>query len=163
MKEGGKMKIDVIKLIISVSVCLLVGVMGSFFTMPSIQTWYATLNKPFFSPPDWLFGPVWTILYFLMGLSLYIVWDKGLESKQSQKAVFMFGVQLFLNLLWSIIFFGLKSPLFAFIEIVFLWMAILLTINYFYKISKVSSYLLIPYVLWVSFAAILNFSVFYLN
>lgn len=156
-------KINYWKLAISIVVCQLAGFIGSFFTVSSVSTWYLTLNKPFFNPPSWLFGPVWISLYFLMGISLYLIWDEGIKSKQSKGALYIFGAQLILNSLWSILFFGLKSPLFAFIEIIILWIAIILTIKYFYRISKSASYLLIPYVLWVSFAAILNFFIFYLN
>lgn len=151
------------KLVMSIVICQLAGFIGSFFTVSSLSTWYVTLNKPFFNPPSWLFGPVWISLYFLMGISLYLIWNKGIESKPSKIALSVFALQLVLNSLWSILFFGLKSPLFAFIEIIILWIAILSTIIYFYKISKVASYLLIPYILWVSFAAVLNFSIYYLN
>ena len=157
------LKVNYFKLITSVIVCQLAGFIGSFFTISSVSTWYLTLNKPFFQPPSWLFGPVWITLYFLMGIALYIVWNKGVKSKQSQMAILIFGLQLVLNSLWSILFFGLKSPLFAFIEIIILWTLILFTIRYFYKISKTASYLLIPYILWVSFASILNFAIYYLN
>lgn len=157
------LKINYYKFITSVIICQLAGIIGSFFTISSVSSWYLTLNKPIFNPPSWIFGPVWITLYLLMGISLYIVWDKGITNKQSKIAVSIFAVQLVLNSLWSIIFFGLKNPLLAFIEIIILWIAILLSIKYFYKISKKASYLLIPYILWVSFAAILNFSIFYLN
>ena len=103
------------------------------------------------------------LLFVLMGISLYFIWEKGLENKNVRIAIFIFGVQLILNALWSVLFFGLKSPLLAFIEIIILWLAILLTIIYFNRISKTASYLLIPYILWVSFATVLNFSIFYLN
>jgi tryptophan-rich sensory protein len=98
-----------------------------------------------------------------MGISLYIIWNKGIKSRRSKIAVSIFGVQLVLNALWSILFFGLQSPLFAFVEIIFLWAAILLSIIYFYRISKTASYLLAPYILWVSFAAVLNLFLFILN
>ncbi len=156
-------KINYWKLIPSIIICQLAGIIGSIFTVSSVSTWYLTLNKPFFNPPSWVFGPVWIMLYFLMGISLYIVWNKGIGSKESKIAISVFGVQLILNALWSIIFFGLRLPLFAFIEIIFMWLAIIATIVYFYRISKVASYLLIPYILWVSFAAILNFAIYYLN
>jgi translocator protein len=161
--EMKKSRINPIKLISSLIICLLAGFIGSFFTSSSITTWYLTLNKPFFNPPNWLFGPVWTILYLMMGVSLYIIWDKGINNKISKIAISLFFIQLTLNVLWSIIFFGLKSPLFALIEIIFLLIFILLTIIYFYKISKFASYLLVPYLMWVSFATILNFAIYYLN
>mgnify|MGYP002639638015 CR=1 FL=1 len=157
------MKINYWKLVASIVICQLAGIIGSFFTVSSVSTWYLTLNKPFFNPPSWVFGPVWILLYFLMGISLYIIWNKGIGSKESKIAISVFGVQLILNTLWSIIFFGLNLPLFAFIEIILMWLAIIATIVYFYRISKVASYILIPYLLWVSFAAILNFAIYYLN
>jgi tryptophan-rich sensory protein len=153
-------KIDYFRLISSIIICQLAGIIGSIFTVSSVSSWYATLNKPFFNPPSWVFGPVWTLLYLLMGISLYLIWN---NKKRTKKALLIFGIQLILNSLWSILFFGLQSPLLAFIEIIFLWSAILLSIIYFYRISKVAAYLLVPYILWVSFAAILNLSIFILN
>ncbi len=147
------------KLIISIMLPFLASIIGGLFTESSASSWYATLIKPPFNPPSWVFGPVWTILYLLMGISLYLVWAK----KYDRTSFMFFGVQLFLNALWSILFFGMKSPFYAFIEIIFLWVAILITTFYFYKINKISAYLLIPYILWVSFAAVLNFSIFILN
>ena len=147
------------KLIISILIPFVASAIGGFFTSTSVSTWYVDLIKPSFNPPSWVFGPVWTILYLLMGIALYLVWI----SKYEKKAFIAFGVQMFLNALWSVLFFGLQNPLFAFIEIIFLWIAILITIVYFYRINKISAYLLIPYILWVSFAAVLNFFIFYLN
>lgn len=148
------------KLILSIVLCLLAGIIGSIFTTSAIPTWYAALQKPAFSPPNWIFGPVWTMLYILMGIALYIVWN---NKKKSKTGLTFFGIQLALNALWSIIFFGLKSPAYAFVNIVLLWISILLTIIYFYKTSKTAAYLLIPYILWVSFAAVLNFYIMMLN
>jgi len=147
------------KLIISLLLPFLVSAVGGFFTSSSVSTWYVELQKPSFNPPNWVFGPVWTILYLLMGIALYLVWIK----KYDKKAFAAFGVQLFLNMMWSIFFFGMQMPLLAFIEIILLWTAILIAIVYFYRIRKLSAYLLIPYLLWVSFAAVLNFFIFYLN
>ncbi|MFW6450615.1 MAG: TspO/MBR family protein [Nanoarchaeota archaeon] len=149
----------ILKLIISIIIPFIASAVGGVFTASSVSTWYVTLVKPSFNPPSWIFGPVWTILYFFMGISFYLVWTRRLETP----ALMAFVTQLFLNVLWSIIFFGLKAPFYAFIEIIFLWLAILITIIYFYRINKLSAYLLIPYILWVSFAAILNFSIFVLN
>jgi tryptophan-rich sensory protein len=157
------MKVNYFKLIICILICLGAGLIGSLFTAPSIDSWYSELIKPSFNPPSWIFSPVWTILFILMGISLYIVLEKGIKKKYYKTALVIFGVQLFLNLLWSIIFFSLHSPFFAFIEIIFLLVAIIFTIVYFYKISKISAYLLIPYLVWVSFASILNFMIFWLN
>jgi tryptophan-rich sensory protein len=156
-------KINYWKLAASIVICQLAGIIGSFFTVSSVNTWYIGLTKPSFNPPNWVFSPVWITLFLLMGISLYIVWDKGIKTKQSKTAVSIFGVQLVLNTLWSILFFGLKSPLYAFIEIIFLWAAILLSIIFFYRISRTAAYLLIPYLLWVSFAAFLNYFIVYLN
>ena len=135
----------------------------SFFTVSSIPDWYSALRKSSLNPPDWVFGPVWTVLFLLMGISLYLVWDKGLKEKNVKRGLVFFGVQLSLNTLWSIIFFGLKSPTLAFIEIFILWIAILFTIIEFYRISKPAAYLLVPYFMWVSFAIFLNYSIVVLN
>lgn len=149
------------KLIISILIPFVASAIGSLFTANSISNWYVDLIKPSFNPPNWIFGPVWTMLYLLMGIALYLIWVK--KSKNNKPAFIAFGVQLFLNAMWSILFFGLKSPLYAFIEIIVLWVAILTTIIYFYKVNKTSAYLLIPYILWVSFAAILNLAILLLN
>ncbi|MBU4016718.1 tryptophan-rich sensory protein [Patescibacteria group bacterium] len=154
---------DFSKLIISVTVCELIGLLSTPFTISSIPTWYAGLIKPFFSPPNWIFAPVWTTLYFLMGVSVYLIWRKGIENKEIKIAIYYFITQLFFNFFWSIFFFGLRLPLVAFIDIIVLLAAIVLTMMKFYKISKVSLYLLIPYLLWVSFATILNMSIVLLN
>jgi len=151
------------KLVIAIIVSQLAGVIGSVFTISSIPTWYATLQKPSFSPPNWIFGPAWTTLYFLMGVAAFLVWRHGFEKKEVRRALTIFGGQLVLNALWSIIFFGLHNPFWAFIEIIVLWLAILATMFAFYKVSRVAAYLLLPYILWVSFAAVLNFSIMILN
>lgn len=152
-----------LKLIDSVVLCELVGIISAPFTIVSIPTWYRTLNKPFFSPPNWVFGPVWTILYVLMGVSLYLVWKKGVKNEKTRTALLYFFIQLALNFLWTFIFFGFHSPLAAFVTIVILWIMILVSIRKFYPLSKTAAYLLIPYILWVSFASVLNFSIVVLN
>jgi tryptophan-rich sensory protein len=154
---------DVLGLVIWVFICLAAGYIGSIFTAPSIPTWYANLNKPSFTPPNWIFGPVWTALFILMGIAAYLVWRKGLQNREVQIALSMFGVQLALNVLWSLFFFGCRQPLCAFVEIILLWAAIAVTIWYFLRISKVAGFLLLPYFFWVSFAAILNFSIWKIN
>jgi tryptophan-rich sensory protein len=153
-------KNNLIKLFASIIICELAGVVGSIFTAPAVGTWFKTLVKPVFAPPNWVFGPVWSMLFFLMGISLYLVWNKKGNKEQ---ALQFFAIQLFLNIAWSFLFFGLRSPYLAFIGIIFLWIAILFTIIKFYKINKISAYLLVPYILWVSFAAILNCSLWILN
>lgn len=154
---------DIVMLVACVIICQLAGVIGSVFTLSSIPTWYASLDKPFFSPPNWVFGPVWISLYTLMGISLYLVWRKGLAEKKAKNAVLIFLAQLALNGLWSIAFFGIRSPLGGLIVITLLWFVIVLTIIRFSRISKSAATLLIPYVLWVSFAAALNLSILVLN
>ena len=154
---------SVIKFIVAIVVCQLAGVAGSLFTTPSIPTWYAALQKPGFTPPNWLFSPVWITLFFLMGISSFIIWNKGFEIKGVKTSLIIFDIQLALNVFWSFLFFGLHSPFYAFVEIIILWLAILLTIVKFFKISKTAGLLLLPYILWVSFAAILNFYLFRLN
>lgn len=152
-----------IKLIISLLICQLAGLIGSVFTMSKIPTWYKTLVRPELAPPNWVFGPVWTTLFILMGIALYLVWKQGTDKKDVRVALYIFGSQLILNVLWSIIFFGLQNPGAAFVEIISLWITILLSIIYFYKISKPASYLLIPYIAWVSFASYINFMIWWLN
>jgi benzodiazapine receptor len=155
--------VNILKLIVSIVVCQIAGLIGYLFTRPAIPTWYASLRKPFFTPPDWIFGPVWIILYILMGIAASLVWQKGLDQKDTRYALLLFGVQLVLNALWSILFFGLKSPLAGLIGIVLLALAILLTIQKFLGVSRPAGILLIPYFLWVSFASGLNLSIWYLN
>jgi benzodiazapine receptor len=156
------MRVNFFKLVISLIICQLAGFIGSLFTAPAIPIWYASLKKPSFTPPSWLFSPVWIFLFVLMGLTLYILW-KAYSKKEARIALLFFTLQLILNMLWSVIFFGLKSPMWAFIEILILWLAIFLTIWKSLKISKAAGYLLLPYIIWVSFAAILNYSIWKLN
>lgn len=154
---------DRLKLATSLIVCQLAGLLGSLFTAPAISTWYQTLNKPSFTPPSWLFAPVWIGLYLLMGISLFLVWKKKEQDLRVNEALMIFFIQLILNAFWSIAFFGLRSPLLGLVDIILLWMGILLTIQKFFKISRNGALLLLPYLLWVSFAALLNFSLWVLN
>ena len=151
------------KLFISLAVCLLAGFIGSVFTARAIPTWYATLIKPSFNPPNWVFAPVWTILYILMGLALYLVWRRGLAASGVRLALIFFALQLALNIAWSFIFFNCHSPFYALLEIAALWLSIMLTIGLFYQVSKPAAWLLMPYILWVSFASFLNYMVWRLN
>lgn len=146
-----------LKLFLAIIICQGAGLIGSIFTFNSVNTWYTTLNKPIFNPPSWIFGPVWTILYFLMGVSLYLAWN---TKKISLK---WFWTQLALNSLWSVLFFGLRNPLLAFVEIILLWLAIFMTIKSFWNRNRTASLLLAPYLLWVTFASILNVSIVFLN
>ncbi len=154
-----------LKLIISIAICEGVGIIGGLITGSSIQTWFSTLNKPSFNPPNWIFGPVWTLLYLLMGIAVYLVWKRldHQASKDVKISLRFFGVQLALNFAWTILFFGLHSPLAAFIDICMLWLAIVGTISVFYKVSRISALLLLPYLAWVSFALCLNYALWQLN
>lgn len=152
-----------IRLIVSIVLCQSAGMIAAILTAQSVQTWYPTLLKPSFNPPNWLFGPVWIVLYLMMGIALYLIWQRSGTGQNVQTAVIFFIIQLVLNAAWSLIFFGLQSPFWAFVEIVALWIAILITIILFREISRTASYLLVPYILWVTFAAILNFSIWRLN
>lgn len=151
------------QLLISILICQLAGFIGAIFTMPAIPTWYNTLAMPSFSPPSWLFAPVWITLYTMMGISFFLVWIKKSSSGVKQTAKTIFFIQLLLNALWSPSFFGLRSPIAGLIVIILLWITIVLTIAAFHKISKNSARILIPYFLWVSFALVLNFSIWWLN
>jgi len=150
-------------LIFCIVICQLVGGIGSYFTRPAIPTWYATLKKPLFTPPDWVFAPVWITLYVLMGIAAFLIWrERGIRS-QKQRAFILFGIQLVLNALWSYLFFGLQSPLAGLIVIIALAAFIILTIRSFLRISFRAGILLIPYLLWVGYATGLNFSIYILN
>ncbi len=153
---------DVIKLIVSVGVPLLAGGVGGLVTTPAISTWYATLNKPWFTPPDWLFGPVWTLLYVLMGLALFLVW-RSPRSRTRDIGIALFAVQLAVNIFWSFAFFGLENTLYGVLTIIPLWVLIAATIFQFYKVSKGAAFLMVPYILWVSIATALNTAVYLLN
>jgi benzodiazapine receptor len=152
-----------IRFIISVVLCQVAGIVGSLFTTSAIPTWYANLKKPFFAPPNWVFAPVWTTLYLLMGISLFIVWNTGVEKSSVRKSIAIFSIQLLLNAFWSCLFFGLKSPLLGLIEITAMWFMILLTIFSFSKVSRKAALLLVPYLMWVSLASYLNYSILILN
>ena len=150
-------------ILICVLVCELAGFIGSVFTTPSIPGWYAGLAKPSFNPPNWVFAPVWTTLYALMGIAAYLVYEKGRKNREGRKALTVFGAQLVLSALWSIVFFGAHMILGGVIVIIILWGMILVTILFFNKISKAAACLLVPYILWVGFATVLNFSLYVLN
>ena len=154
--------INWLRLVISIIIPFLAATIGSAATTSALSTWYIELNKPSFNPPNWIFGPVWTLLYFLMGIALYLVWNAE-KSIARKNGIILFAIQLILNTLWSVVFFGLKSPEFAVYVIVLLWIMILLTIIHFMKVSRIAGALLIPYILWVSFATVLNYFISVLN
>jgi tryptophan-rich sensory protein len=151
------------KLIIAILVSEGAGIIGSFFTVSAIQTWYKTLIRPQLAPPNWVFGPVWTTLFLLMGIAARLVWKQGLARGNVKLALAIFLIQLALNVIWSVIFFGGRNPGGAFIEIIFLWVAILATIVTFARVSSPAAWLLVPYIAWVTFAGYLNFAIWKLN
>ncbi len=159
----GKIAIEIVELVLSILVCQVAGFIGSIFTVPSIPTWYKSLKKPSFAPPNRIFAPVWITLYTIMGISLYLILREGLGNLQVQVSMGIFGIQLVLNIIWSFVFFGKKSLLGGLIAIAVLWIAILLTIISFLSVSQLAGLLLVPYILWSSFAAILNYSILKLN
>jgi tryptophan-rich sensory protein len=154
---------DFLKLAVSIIACEGAGFIGSIFTMKSISGWYEELKKPRFTPPDAVFGPVWLTLYLFMGVAVFLVWQQGLSSSAALIAFIVFWIQLALNILWSLLFFGLKSPLAGLFNIILLWLAILVNIILFFPVSAIAGILLLPYILWVSVATYLNAGIWRLN
>ncbi|KKQ26458.1 MAG: Integral membrane protein [Candidatus Woesebacteria bacterium GW2011_GWA1_37_8] len=155
------LKIHVLTLVLCIFAAQSAGLIGAIFTFSAIDSWYLGLNKPFFNPPNWIFGPVWTILYSLIGISLYFVIIS--KNKLRSKTLKLFFIHLVLNGLWSIIFFGLKNPAVALMEILIMWTTLIYLMYLFNRFEKRAFYLFIPYLLWVTFASILNLSIWYLN
>ncbi|MHC1761008.1 MAG: TspO/MBR family protein [Negativicutes bacterium] len=156
------MAVDKKKLLVSLAICFVAEGAGGLFTAQSVGTWYLTLQKPAFTPPGWLFGPVWTLLYLLMGLSLYLIWNAR-DTHMKKSAIVVFAIQLILNVSWSGAFFGMQSIIGGLIIIVALWLAIILTIYRFRQISRPAAAILLPYLAWVSYASILNYELWRLN
>ena len=154
---------NIIAFIICLAIPQLAGGLGALFTSANIPTWYASIARPELAPPNWIFGPVWTALFLLMGIALFLVWKRGQQGVWVTGALAIFGIQLALNILWSVLFFGLQSPGLALIEIGVLWVAILATIISFSGISRIAGLLLVPYLAWVSFASYLNYAIWTLN
>jgi tryptophan-rich sensory protein len=154
---------NAVRLIVSIVVCECAGIIGAVFTTRAIPTWYAALEKPAFTPPNWLFAPAWGTLYFLMGIAAFLVWRTGSDKPQTRTALIIFLVQLVLNVGWSVAFFGYECPLCGMVVILILWVAILVTILKFFRISVAAGALMVPYILWVSFATALNVAVYVLN
>jgi benzodiazapine receptor len=152
-----------LRLAVCIVVCEMAGVIGSIFTASSVTTWYQTVSKPSFTPPDSIFAPVWITLYALMGVAVYLVWREGTGKPYVKVCLIVFAVQLVLNVLWSLAFFGLRSPLAGLVVIVALWIAILATVVVFHRISGWATFLLVPYLAWVSFAGLLNAAIYALN
>ncbi len=153
---------SIIILILFILICQSVGIIGATFTMSSLDNWYRTIQKPSWNPPDWIFGPVWTTLYAIMGFSMWTIWKNRATQKISW-CIIIFIIQLLLNGIWTPLFFGLKNPALALIDIMFLFSAIIATIIIFYKVNRLASLILIPYLLWVGFATILNYHLWKLN
>ncbi len=151
------------KLAAAVLFCLIAGSLGSLVTITGPGSWYATLQKPFFAPPNWVFAPVWITLFILMGIALCLVWESGTEKRDVQVALGIFGVQFILNVIWSFLFFGLRSPLLGFMDIILLWVMIVVTIRAFYRVKKSAAYFLIPYIAWVTLASALNGAIYFMN
>ena len=149
--------------LISLLITLAIGFVAAFFTRPQIPGWYSTLKKPSFNPPPWLFAPVWTCLYILIAIAAYLIWKHRSRKPVYKVTRTIYFVQLFLNFSWSIVFFGMHQIAGAFIVIALLWVSIVLTIYWFGKFNKIAARLLLPYLLWVSFAAVLNASIYLLN
>jgi benzodiazapine receptor len=152
----------IIPFLICLSIPLIVGGISGFATTKGLVPWFASLNKPSFNPPNYLFAPVWTTLYTMMGISLFLIW-KSRKEINIDKALKIFAIQLTLNFIWSFLFFYFQNLGLAFVEIILMWISILICIFAFYKINKIAAYLLIPYIMWVSFASVLNGAFWYLN
>ena len=152
-----------VKLIISILIPLIIGAIAGFFTSTSVNGWFATINKPSFNPPNWIFAPVWTTLYILMGIAFYLVWKSVSEYRVKKVAIIFYSIQLALNFLWSFIFFGYHQPGWALANIILLLAMILLTTLWFERISVAAAWLMVPYICWVSFATVLNYYIWKLN
>ncbi|MGC1515638.1 MAG: TspO/MBR family protein [Maribacter sp.] len=157
------MKRKLLYISIGIVVCCVIGFLSSVATQSSVNDWYVTLNKPSFNPPNWIFAPVWTMLYVLMGISVGLVWAKGFYHKWVKTALYHFGIQLLLNGLWSIVFFGLQQPFWALLVILSLLIVLVLTLKWFKVVSRLAAFLLLPYLFWVCFAAFLNYKIWELN
>lgn len=155
--------ISIPKLVAAVLACNVIGSLGSLVTVTGPGSWYAALEKPFFSPPGWVFAPVWITLFTLMGIALYLIWECGTDKREVRIALALFGVQFFFNVLWSFLFFGLRSPILGLVDIVILWILIAATILAFYRVRRSAAWLLVPYICWVTLATAVNYGVWALN
>jgi benzodiazapine receptor len=153
----------IVNFVLALGICLLAGYIGSYYTTPEIPTWYAGLNKPDLTPPSWVFGPVWTVLYVLMGLSLYLIVQSGLKSTEVKVGLALFALQLILNVGWSFFFFGQHSTFWGLLAIILLWALLLCTIIQVFRISFAAALLLLPVLVWITFAAVLNYQIMILN
>ena len=154
---------SIVKLIIAIAIPVLVGAISGYFTITGVESWYQTIQKPSWNPPNWIFGPVWTTLYILMGISLYLIWKSDATPSLKWLAILLFALQLALNFFWSLIFFNQHAIGWALVEIIVLWLSILATIFVFARINNTAAWLLVPYISWVSFAGILTYTIWKLN
>lgn len=154
---------NTLKLIIAIAIPVAVGGISGFFTSTGVESWYQTINKPSWNPPGWIFGPVWTTLYIMMGVALFLVWKSNASDVLKRTAITIFAIQLLLNFFWSFIFFDQQQIGWALVEIIVMWVFILLTIFAFANVSKLAAWLLVPYISWVSFATFLNYTIWKLN
>lgn len=154
---------NIVKAIIAIALPLMVGATSGFFTVTGVESWYQTIQKPSWNPPNWIFGPVWTTLYIMMGVALFLVWKEDTSEELKKIAFTLFAIQLILNFFWSFIFFNQQQPGWALVEIIAMWVFILLTIFAFAQVNKTAAWLLVPYISWVSFATILNYTIWQLN
>lgn len=161
--HGNPSRRSVLRLIAAVLLCIVVGSVGSLVTITGPGSWYGSLVKPAFAPPNWVFAPVWITLFTLMGIALYLVWEAGTGRREVKVALAFFGVQFALNVIWSFLFFGLRSPVLGLIDIIFLWILIAATILAFYRVDRRAAYLLVPYIAWVTIALSLNAAIWLLN
>jgi tryptophan-rich sensory protein len=155
--------LSILKLISSIFLCFAAGAVGSLFTVKEVRGWFQTLQKPPFAPPDWIFGPVWTVLYVLMGIAFYLIWMSDVPKPFRNFAMILFMAHLIFNALWSVLFFGMHSPAWAMVDIIVLWIMVMALIGVFWTISQIAGLLLVPYGCWVSFAMVLNYAFWRLN
>ncbi|MBN1664094.1 MAG: tryptophan-rich sensory protein [Deltaproteobacteria bacterium] len=155
--------ITILRFMLSIVLCLSAGIIGSFFTAQSVDSWYLLIQKPPITPPGWVFAPVWSVLYVLMGISFFLVWRQNLQSRAYRDALTVFIFQLLLNILWSMVFFGFRSIAGGLVVIVLLSGAIIRTMKIFFPFSRAASLLLLPYLIWVGYALVLNSWIFMLN
>lgn len=153
---------NILPLVLSILIAQTAGIIGSFFTVSSVGSWYKTLAKPSWNPPSWVFGPVWITLYTLMGLAAFFIW-KNRKHPYAKKALLFYGIQLVLNAWWSILFFGLKNPGIALIDIIILLVMMIITTLYFWKVERKAAWMMLPYIAWVGFATVLNFTLWQMN
>ena len=153
----------IIYFVLAIGICLLAGYIGSYYTEPELATWYAGLQKPELTPPSWIFAPVWTVLFILMGISLYLIIDAGLKNPEVKVALVLFILQLALNVGWSFFFFGRHSTFYGFLAIVLLWTILLCTIIQIFRISFPAALLLLPALVWITFVAVLNYLIMTMN